>query len=252
VRELPFFIHLNKNGGYTMRDVLVRNHPPGDLLDVMVRGRRSVDGRAKTVESADDDVVHCVAEIRRRQHELACVAANLPFGIDRFLERPVAYFTVLREPVSRGLSYWFFAYNNRDNHPMWSILESYDFDLDRIFAAGAGYHLTNDQVRMVAGIGTPEPGADDLARAKDLIEERYTLVGALERFDPCLRALARRFGWRDIAYERRNVGEKTKRSILPRGFEGRLREANEWDARLHEWLVRDYLPRRLEALAAAA
>jgi hypothetical protein len=221
------------------------NHPPGAVLDVDPLARRSGDGRAKTVYSLDEDVHQVVSEVQDRQHMLAAVAVNLPFGLDRFLDRPVSYFTFLREPVSRCVSYWYFAFHTRHRTPLWSALERYDFDLQRVYAHSAAYELSNDQVRMVSGSSAPDPGEDELRQAQETIEERFLLAGAMEHFDPCLRMLAARLDWHNTSYVRKNVGTKTDRACLPADAERRFLEANEWDIRLYEWLLRAYLPRKL-------
>jgi hypothetical protein len=70
-------------------------------------------------------------------------------------------------------------------------------------------------------------------------------VGAVEYFAPCLKILAHQFGWKDVAYKKLNVGDKSDPRILPDQAEERFREANEWDIRLYEWLVKNYLPQRI-------
>jgi Sulfotransferase family len=242
---LLYFMHIDKNAGTTIRHILRTNYPGGMFLDTTPLSRMAVDGRAKTVDGLDEDVYDLIAQVQNRQHTLACVAANLPFGIDRFLERPLTYFTFLREPVSRCISYWYFAFQTRYTAPLWSVLESYDFDLRHILQDSGAYQLSNDQVRMVSGSSTPEPSRTEFQMACEIIEERFFLAGAVECFDRCIRVLARRFGWGHASSVRLNVGIKTDQSVLPHSAERYFREANEWDIRLYEWLVNKYLPQRL-------
>ena len=243
--DLVYFMHIDKNAGTTMRHILSMNYPAEAFLDTLPLGRMGIDGRAKTVDGLDEDVYQIIAEVQNRQQVLACVAANLPFGLDKFLDRPVAYFTFLREPISRCISYWYFAFQTRHRAPLWSVLESYDFDLYRIFRDHAAYQFSNDQVRMVSGSSVPDPGETELRLACEIIKERFFLAGAIEYFDPCLRVLARQFGWHDTSYIKQNVGIKIDPSLLPARAEKCFREANEWDIRLYEWLVNDYLPQKL-------
>jgi hypothetical protein len=244
-RPLVYFMHIDKNAGTTVRHILRTNYAVQAFLDARPLSRMAVDGRAKTVNGLDEDVYDLIAQVQDRQNSLACVAANLPFGIDRFLDRPLTYFTFLREPVSRCISYWFFAFQTRCTAPLWSVLESYDFDLRRILQDSAAYQFTNDQVRMVSGSCAPEPGQTEFQMACDNIEKRFFLAGAVESFDRCLKLLTRRFGWQHASCVRLNVGVKTNRSILPDSAERHFREANEWDIRLYDWLVNKYLPHRL-------
>lgn len=243
--NLLCFMHIDKNAGTSVRHILSKNYPTQSFLSIKPLGRMGVDGRAKTVDGLDEDVYCAIAEVQRRQHTLACVATNLPFGIDRFLDRPVTYFTFLREPVSRCISYWHFAFAARQTAPLWKVLECYDFDLGRILQDNAVYQFSNDQVRMVTGSSEPNPGQAEFEMARAVIEERFFLTGAVEYFDHCLKVLASRFGWRETGQVRLNVGIQGSESKLPASAERYFKEANEWDVRLYEWLVKDYLRRRL-------
>jgi|ERR1017187_531059 hypothetical protein len=239
---LVYFMHIEKNAGTTVRHILRKNYPAGTFLDTRPLSRMGGDGRAKTVDGLDEDVHQVIDEIQNRQHTLACVAANLPFGVDNFLARPVTYFTFLREPVSRCVSCWYFAFQTRHTAPMWSVLESYDFDLRQILQDNVVYQFSNDQVRMLSGSSAPEPGEAEFQMACDIVEERFFLAGAVEYFDRCIEALACQFRWQQATSLRLNVGVKTGASILPSSAERYFREANEWDVKLYDWLLKEYLP----------
>jgi hypothetical protein len=243
--ELVNFMHIEKNAGTTMRSILRMNYNSNEYFGAPPLGRVSCTGEAKTINSPDQDIFEVSSEIQNQQHRLACVAASLPFGIDKYLDRPVAYFTFLREPVERCISTWYFAFQNRSRSGLWSILEQYDFDLLRILGDGVAYQFTNDQVRMIAGISSPRPTACDFRSAREIIAERFVLAGAVTAFDRCLQVLAPRFGWQKTSYSPLNVGVKSDHSLLPTGAENHFREANDLDIRLYEWVVQTYLPRRL-------
>jgi len=222
-----------------------RTTPKEAFLDVMLQGRRGADGRAKTVDGLDEDVYRVLNEVQGRQRALACVAANLPYGLHRVIDRPVLYFTLLREPVSRCISYWYFAHRTRHDGNLWNRLERYGFDIHRICEERAAYQFSNDQVRMVSGTAEPEPGEDEFRLACELIEERFVFAGAIELFYPCVQKLARQFGWSYLPDIKLNVRIPEAASILPPKAEEHFRQTNEWDIRLYEWLLMCYLPRKL-------
>lgn len=253
---LPFFLHVSKNGGNTVRHVLSRNYPPDGFLNAKISSRafakNIAGGMPVTVDSPNEDVVHLLGELGSRQRRLGCVAANLPYGAHRFLQRPAAYFTFVREPVSRCLSDWFMrrAGVHDGGEEVWSIFERYDFDLWRMLEDGEAYHLSNEQVRMITGSPKLEIGREEFALSRELIEERYLLVGATESMDDGMRLLGRRLGWRNLCCRRQNVGKSKDKAVLPPGTEAAFREANEWDARLHDWVINEYLPHRERELSS--
>lgn len=245
VSSLLYFMHIEKTGGTTVRHNLSGNYPAETFLSAMPLSRLGVDGKPKTLRGHDVDVYELIAEIQDRQRVIRCVAAGLPFGIDAFLEKPVTYFTFLREPVNRCVSCWYFAFKNRMTCPLWSVLESYDFDLRTIALECAIPQFSNDQVRMICGSSSAAIGQADFDMACDAIERRFLLAGALEQFGFCLQVLASRLGWQHVSFSGLNAGVKTDPSILPPLAEQYFRESNEWNVRLYEWLVTKYLPSRL-------
>lgn len=254
---LPFYLHMSKNGGSTVRHVLSRNYPLEVFLNAKISSRafaKSVAGGGPVaVHSPNEDVVQLVGELSSSQRRLRCVAANLPYGVHRFLERPVAYFTFVREPVSRCLSDWFMRHAgvHDGGERVWEIFERYDFDIGRMLAAGEAYHLSNEQIRMISGSSRLEIGREEFLLARELIEERYLFVGTTESMDRGLRLLGKRLGWDNLAYRRQNVAKEKDRSVLPPNAETTFKDANEWDSKLHDWLEKEYLPRREQRLSAS-
>jgi hypothetical protein len=236
-------MHINKNAGHTVRNLLRQVYSDQPGLDTMVRGRSSLDGGIKSPQSGDLDVVHLVAEIRSRQHELAYLACNLSYGVDYFLDRPAAYFAFLREPVDRCKSYWHFAHAVRDDHPLWSTLEAHDFDFDKILSNRVAPQFSNDQVRMITGARKLHVDSHDLQLAKQFIRERYLFVGDVASFDASVNYLARALGWEGVPQsEPLNVVSRADTDILPAGADESFARANQLDAELYSWLVTDYLP----------
>lgn len=111
--------------------------------------------------------------------------------------------------------------------------------------ARATYQFTNDQVRMISGSSVPDPGRHEFELACEIIGRQFELVGAVELFEPCVHALAWRFGWGNVPKVKLNVGSKMDTSILPSNAKRQFRELNEWDLRLYDWVTNDYLPKRL-------
>lgn len=245
---LPVFLHISKAAGHTTRAIMHQNYT-GEYIDNIVRGRLSVNGRVRVPTSNDSEVALFIAEVMARQNNLDFVATTLPFGIHKFLHRPVQYFSFVREPVSRCISYWYFAHRERDHHPAWANFERQSFDLGKILAGTSNLQLVNHQVRLLSGSSDVVMTPTHLALAKDRIKTDFLLVGATERYDDCLEVLAKAFGWPRTDYERRHVGDKSNAALLPQGAAGAFAEANKLDAELHEWVIEDYLPSRLASEA---
>lgn len=242
---IAFFLHINKNAGNTMRYIMHKNYSPQRFFEMMLQRRSDKNGLAKTVDSIDQDMQLVIANIQARQSNLDCISANLPFGIHRFLYRPVKYFALLREPISRCISYWYFAYQTRFSTKLWSYLERYNFDLDNILQYSPLIQFKNDQVRMISGCSAIEVGEKEFDVARRTIENDFLFVGSVDQFDLCLSKIADFLGWKNKSYVKQNIGDKNDRSILPERAEEYFRDSNKWDTRLYNWLMEEYLPKHL-------
>jgi hypothetical protein len=212
----------------------------------MLRGRGSVDGAVKNSDSHDQDVALAIAELQSRESILRCVAANLPFGVHRYLNRPPVYFTFVREPVARCISHWYFSYAGRhDGGAQWQRFAEYNFEIDRIIDNG-GYLYLNDQVRMITGTQKVLVGREEYEEACERIASDFLLVGTVDHFDACTAWLGHSLRWKTRAYRSQNVGDKSNTAILPPNAREKFRDANEWDLKLYEWVTSCYLPKRLE------
>lgn len=239
--ELPFYLHINKNGGNTMRAILAANYAASEFFDEFVRGRYSETGLPCTVESPDSKVRTVLTSLVDHEDDWRCAALNLPYGAHRLLSRPLAYFTMLREPIARGISYWYFGYEYQDEHPLWSQIEAYGRDLKRILSERAILQFSNDQIRMITGCNKVEPDIDDLQLACELLQNAYCYVGLVEAFDVGLQKLGRRFGWSRLGYEKQVTTTKADRLALPKNAGSMFRDANEWDLRLYTWACKHEL-----------
>lgn len=250
-RPLLYYMHIFKNAGNTMREVLWRNRGAGEFIDVMLYRRLDRRRRPQTFESPDEDVTELRDLITDNISVLSYVAADVPFGIHRYVSRPVRYLTVLREPVDRLISYWYFAYNARhDARPqrsMWDVIEEYDCDVYAAVEKGGLIQYSNDQTRCILGSEKIVLDGDDLRAAQDLIAGSYDLVGTVAGLGDFMRVLADRDGWRpDWAVPRLNAGDRSDRSILPAKAIAAFAELNQLDAALYRWVEKTYLPAVIE------
>ena len=230
------YVHINKNAGNSIIEALYQNYPDR-FSQFLISGRRSATAAgAKTVDSDDDDVRRVLSEIRAQERRLSAIALNLPVGLHRKVDREVSYFTLMRAPVERCVSYWYWAYKKRETGNLWATL---------VAGIGRGelpLQFRNDQTRFLCGTGDVDLTHDHLELAKRTIVDRFAFVGAVERFDESRQALARRLGWADPGRYHLNRGDRTDQALLPAFATELFATANALDQELYTWLTSTYLP----------
>jgi hypothetical protein len=164
------------------------------------------------------------------RNRLRYVTGHVPMGVHRELDRPAKYFTVIRNPVDRVISYFFFLIQMdqpllREGRPL--TFEEYVESRDDI-------HLHNYQVRVVSGCreldaGAPErpglvPGTPveprHLDEAKRNIDEHFLTVAPLEHMTELALLVRMIYGWpmRRLQTEYKNLTKQRPRlrEISPR------------------------------------
>lgn len=211
--NLVVFVRIPKTAGSTMKRILWQNYQPQSLLQYI---------SDRPWQPLFDQIHH--------DQKIQCVQGHFGFGIDQNFQRPCTYFTMLRDPIERTLSYyyhvhkhlsyyasltanklptpplsWDFFCRNLANNVMtrylsgceWQYLSQYnsmvEFELDKLTdAAVIESYINIDGQKM-------------LAAAKQNIDKHFSLVALTERFDQSLLLMKNILGWHNQQYVNYNV-----------------------------------------------
>lgn len=232
-----FFLHLPKTGGTTMRRVLDREY----------RGSRCYE--------IGTDITGDIRAFRAGQWNVhnapRLVQGHMSYGLHQFVPGPATYVTLLREPLSRALSDYYYVTSN-PHHPIHERVK--DMGLVEYLDSGITEQLSNGQVRLVSGDHAPgDPGVagnrvmdrTDLELALENLCTGFAAVGLLERFDETLLLFRQRLGWQFPFYLRENVARRPYRmaDVAPNDL-AHIRELNRLDIELYE-SVREMFERRI-------
>jgi hypothetical protein len=158
------------------------------------------------------------------RNDLRAIVGHFCYGMHRYVNRPWAYVTLLRNPLDRILSLYYHlsptgAINIEEfiSNPTYKIFE-------------------NDQTRRLAGI---DPKSDrctkqTLCRAKANLHQHFSVVGVTERFDETLVLLKRKFGWTEkLDYYLKNVNTRRPKVTFPPAVIDAIRTRNAFDFELY-------------------
>jgi hypothetical protein len=159
-------------------------------------------------------------------------------GIGDYLPQSSTYFTMLRDPIARAISY--FSHVRRDaNHYCHDLVETYHMNLETFINSQADVMMDNGQTRMLAGrlydISFGQCDREVLETAKRNLQERFAFVGLTERFDEALLLMQYAFSWRNLYYTRRNISPEQDKKPLPDTTLAALEQVNQWDMVLYRF-----------------
>jgi Galactose-3-O-sulfotransferase len=227
------FLHIHKTAGTTLNRILDWQYNPFSIFTIDPYNIRATADRFKSLP-----------EQRRRRLEV--VRGHLFYGIHKYLPQGGNYITMLREPVARLLSTYYFILR-RPLHPLhWKFknerlgvrdlirLTPNRQNLQCKFIAGVG-RIQDVEVQAQPGQANPENVSDErlLEIAKQNLSRSFRVVGLTERFQESLLLMATQFHWRIPFYEKRKVS-KTRKTIEP-GLVDFIREQNRLDVELYEF-----------------
>jgi hypothetical protein len=217
------FVHLPKCGGTTLNRLIEWEYSPTKVFSIDPSFFKwSYQKLLKTSPA--------------RLARMKIIQGHMPFGIHKILRQNATYLTVLRDPIDRGISEYYYALS-RVVHPQHRMMKRLSLDE---YIEMTPY--ANVQTKLLAG---QYSGYDFLAgncteetleHAKDNLSQHFALVGLTERFDETLALAKILFGWQIRKYANFNTtrGRPSKRAI-PAEIRDTIAERYGYDVRLYEY-----------------
>jgi Galactose-3-O-sulfotransferase len=210
------FLHIPKAAGSTLRPVIARNYAKNSICRLEVLPR-DLDAFLKLP-------VHTRNEIR-------VLLGHLQFGVHEHVSVPVDYVTILREPVERIISMYYWIKGNHEH-----VLNDLVKRMSLSDFASSGFEITtNHQSKLISGLlGNSTDEA--LSVAKTNLQSHITAFGLNERFDESLTLFKSVLGWKQVWYVSRNVTKnRPHRSGIPDSTLEVIKKHNALDIELYEF-----------------
>ena len=245
VEPLVVLLHIPKTAGMSLATILQR-HYGAAFVGGRGEGRRAPpDKRAPNVFSRFDQVDARLRSISATPGVRA-VSGHITFGLHDRLPADARYITVLRDPVERTLSQYYYLVRPPGKRagkagagfvPPWLPPPPAGLTLEECLSE-RGYIPDNLQTRMLCGLVSPydplPPQA--LEQAKRNLRERFAFVGTTERFEEFLAWLNHELGWPTVAYRRSNKNpSRPRQDDLPSDVLRVVEERNALDRELHAY-----------------
>lgn len=220
------FLHIPKAAGTTLHAVIKRQFPHDAIF--------TIDG-ANTQKSINE--FKNLPE--KQKQKIRCLKGHMPFGLHRYLSQPAVYITLLRHPVERMVSHYYYVLG-KPRHYLHNEVAARKMSLSDYVSSGMSPELMNGQTRSISGIrelvwenGNEAASADILAMAKGNLDH-FAVIGLSERFDESLILCKRLLGWRNVFYVKQNVtGSRPPKREISRETLKVIENHNELDLELY-------------------
>jgi hypothetical protein len=221
---LDVFVHVPKTAGTSLRAVLAQlygdryAHLPGGIHDLVAIDR-----------FCGEAAVH---------DRIRAVIGHIPYGVMEAMGRPCRYFTILRDPVDRAVSAYFYARERVDNYSHEDAMKN---SFEAFVSLRRDRLQAESHIRYVVGIRQRRAVTrQDLEEAKRLLSDVYVVVGLFERLNEFVAMCAATYGWPDPT-QIRIAKEKTTRTRptiadVPTAWRRSVMDATPLDVELVNWV----------------
>lgn len=218
---LLIFLHLPKTAGSTMDLILERQY-----------GRNGI---VKLFDSFFGEELATWPQNRFEQ--VRVITGHFSFGVHDYLPGPASYFTILRDPVERVISHYYYVRRN-PHHYLFPLAQK--VSLQDYVIACRDVEPNNDQTRLLAGKdllrsdGKCRP--EMLPVAQENLCKHFHIIGLTEDFDRSLILMKKAFGWHNPYYRRQNVSrDRSRKTELPLEALTTIQKYNDLDIQLYEY-----------------
>jgi len=197
MKDLFIHLHIPKTGGTTLRDIIQRQYRSEKILMI-----------PKLEESEN-----ILKEVSTSQiNQLKLIQGHLKYGIHNHFHRRAKYFAIIRDPINRVLSTYYYVLSQKNNPQNLSTSNNqmtiYDF-----VQSGVNPFLINGQTKLISGktgnIDNPIIESEELfSLAKENIENDFLFLGITEMFDETILILKNMLGWHMPYY---SIANRTKK-----------------------------------------
>jgi hypothetical protein len=228
------FLHIPKTAGSTLNRIIGRQYSLENICSIYP-GSATVPGGI-VLSSASELTTLSEAD----QSRIHLLRTHMSFGIHKYLSAPATYFTLLRDPIERIISLYYFV-SSLPEPLRPDYFPGDDMSLQDWIKKKVAIDVDNAQTRMLSGglhaVPFGQCTEEDLRRAKQNLKNHFAVVGLTKRFDETLLLLKRTLGWQEaLNYTRQNVTKKRpKRDDLPTESLAVISDANRLDIELYRY-----------------
>ena len=157
---------------------------------------------------------------------------HMLFGLHAILPQPATYITVVREPVDRVISSFYFMRNYK-LHPLYWKFKRENWTLEDFVRRSP---RENVQCKIIAGAEYAKPCTAEICeRAKENLLQYFSVVGLFEHFEESLALMKLRFGWKLQRYSSFNVTRaRPRKAEVAQSTLDLIQEKNAFDMSLYD------------------
>jgi hypothetical protein len=202
--SIVIFTHIPKTAGTSLRHIIQSQFQPQQVFEFYHLKTQPPKAR-KGIEKYNN-----LTEAQKKV--IKFVSGHVGFGLHEFLPRPCSYITVLRDPVERVVSYYYFLLRNQNNlvknKTLPEFIQTYGGVHNSMSCYLSGLTLKSQLRDPSIDLKSQQFAQETLEIAKANLKQHFQVVGLVERFDETCILLRKILGWNLASfYVKKNVAK---------------------------------------------
>ncbi|HEU0208548.1 MAG TPA: sulfotransferase family 2 domain-containing protein [Candidatus Udaeobacter sp.] len=217
--EAVIFLHVPKTAGTTLNRLIEWEYPLFEIYSIdPVFFRWSAS--------------HLWRLPPQRLKKIRMFKGHMLFGLHKILPQPASYISVLRDPIDRVISAFYFM-RSYMLHPLYWKFRREKWTIEDFIRR---LPRENVQCKILAGADYNAPCTEAIfEQAKENLLRHFSVVGLSERFEESLALMKLRFGWKLSSYSSFNVTRtRPKKHDLSQATLDLVIAKNSFDVALYE------------------
>jgi len=209
-KDLTIFLHIPKTGGTTLNSIFTREYTVKEFHNHDLFDRKVI-----PFSELNED----------HKRRINAISGHHFYGVHEFFNKPYRYFTMLRHPVDRVLSLYYYLKEN--NYPGYEWMK--EMTLEEFIETSP--EAQNNQTTLLCGY----PINPDVNTAKERIKS-FDMVGITELFNESLYLLKKTFKWHNIQYRKMNITKtRLTKEAVPEATLRLIEKYNEMDLEVYNY-----------------
>lgn len=225
------FIHIPRTAGVSLDAILERQYNPAKIYSLYSQEKLDEFNKLSEKKKANIQLLN---------------GHFMSYGIHERLPNPSTYITMMREPIDRVISHYYFV-RRSPNHYLHETVMSKNMSLQEYVGSELSIEINNGQTRLLAGlkenpgIGIGRGFPEMLNRAKQNIDNNFSVVGLTEEFEKSLILFKKSLGWSETFYLKRNE-TKNRKTVkeVSENIINIIGEYNEMDIELYNYAKKEF------------
>lgn len=223
--KVLIFMHIPKTGGSTLNELFKKQYGQDEILTHLPLDRLS---------SEFNDLSPA------KNNKIKGISGHYNFGVHEYINKPFTYFSMVRHPVDRVVSLYYFL-SSSPGYARYEELKG--MTLEEFVTENK--QANNHQTLFFSGNGT-----FDLVLAKKNLETHFPVVGVTDMFNESVFLMKKEFNWKYKEYKKVNVTPKRPSlKEIPNSILKTIEENNRLDMELYKY-VKERLTHQLELLSS--